>query len=163
MTQEERAIQADRMRFTKDKLSSNLVLIAIVFDAFYFVSLYQTDIGSYYYNWKIGASVVYNLLLMLAAFLASEGVKSRKTGYTGLLIFLGVMQVVRIFYLPTQAAKDVVTVSGVEYPAMERGQYIYVVVCLIISAVCCIAAAVNSSINNRRLAQHMATLENKTA
>ena len=31
MTQEERSIQTDRMRYTQDTMSANLVLIAIVF------------------------------------------------------------------------------------------------------------------------------------
>ncbi len=156
------SVKNDRMRFTKDKRSSNLVLLAIVFDALYFVSLYQTDVGNYYYTWKIGASIVYNLLLLLSAFLCAEGVKNRKTGYTGLLIFLGVMQVVRMFYLPAQAVNATVTVSGVEIAAMERGQYAYLLICLGLSAVCCIVAAVNSYVNGKHLAAHLAAMENKT-
>ena len=68
-------IKKDRLRFTKNVLSSNLTLLAIVFNALYFVSIYKSDVGSYYYTWMIGISVVYNLLFMLAAFLspAEEG------------------------------------------------------------------------------------------
>ena len=89
MTQEERNIKKDRMRYTKDKFSANLVTVAIVLDALYFVSIYKTDVGTYYYNWVIGASIIYNLLFMLTAFLASEGIKSRKGGYTPLLTVIG--------------------------------------------------------------------------
>lgn len=159
MTQEELTIKRDRMRFTKDKLSANLVIMAIVFDCLYFVSIYQSDVGSYYYTWVIGASIVYNLLFLLTAFLASEGVKNRKTGYTGLLIGIGVMQFVRIFYLPAKAHASVVVVSGTELPAMGNGQYIYVVACLAVSAVCCIVAAVTSHTNNKNLAAHMKSIE----
>ena len=159
MTQEELTIKRDRMRFTKDKLSANLVIMAIVFDCLYFVSIYQTDVGSYYYTWVIGASIIYNLLFLLTAFLASEGVKNRKTGYTGLLIGIGVMQIVRIFYLPAKAHAAIVVVSGAELPAMTDGQYFYVVACLAVSAVCCIVAAVTSHINNENLAEHMKTIE----
>ena len=159
MTQEELTIKRDRMRFTKDKLSANLGIMAIVFDCLYFVSIYQTDVGSYYYTWVIGASIIYNLLFLLTAFLASEGVKNRKTGYTGLLIGIGVMQIVRIFYLPAKAHAAIVVVSGVELPAMTDGQYFYVVACLAVSAVCCIVAAVTSYINNKNLAEHMKTIE----
>lgn len=159
MTQEELTIKRDRMRFTKDKLSANLVIMAIVFDCLYFVSIYQTDVGSYYYTWVIGASIIYNLLFLLTAFLASEGVKNRKTGYTGLLIGIGVMQIVRIFYLPAKAHAAIVVVSGAELPAMTDGQYFYVVACLAVSAVCCIVAAVTSHINNKNLAEHMKTIE----
>ncbi|MGN0977387.1 MAG: hypothetical protein ACI4PH_04965 [Faecousia sp.] len=159
MTQEELLIKKDRMRYTKDSLSSNLVLLAIVLDALYFVAVYQLDVGSYYYNWVIGASIIYNLLFLLSAFLASEGVKNRKTGYTGLLIFIGVMQIVRIFYLPMRAHSALVAVNGVEVAAMGNGKYFYAIVCLAVSAVCCIAAAVISYRNNKTLADYMRSLE----
>lgn len=163
MTQEELYIKRDRMRYTKDSFSANLVLFAIVLDALYFVSIYQTDVGSYYYTWVIGASIIYNLLFLLTAFLASEGVKNRKTGYTAILIAIGVMQIVRIFYLPAKAHSAVVTVSGVETAVMTNGQYIYVVGCLAISAVCCIVAAVTSYLNNKTLAEHMRSIEKQSA
>ena len=163
MTPEERSIKRDRMRYTKDSLSANLVLLAIVMDALYFVSVYRLDVGTYYYTWVIGASIVYNLLFMLSAFLASEGVKNRKSGYTWLLVFIGVMQIVRIFYLPARAHAAVVMVNGAEVPAMTDGQYVYAIVCLTVSAVCCIAAAVISYINNKALAEHMRSLSNQSA
>lgn len=159
MTQDVLTIKRDRMRYTKDKMSANLIIMAIVFDCLYFVSIYQTDVGSYYYTWVIGASIIYNLLFLLTAFLASEGVKNRKTGYTGLLMFIGIMQIVRIFYLPSKAHAATVIVSGEELAAMGDGQYLYVVACLAISAGCCIVAAVMSHINNKNLAEHMKTIE----
>lgn len=163
MTQDERYIKRDIMRFTKDKRSANLVILAIVFDCLYFVSLYQTDVGSWYYTWMIGASIVYNLLFLLTAFLASESVKNRKPGYSGVLIAIGVMQLVRIFYLPAKAHSAVVVVSGEEIAAMGDGQYMYVVACLALSAVCCIVAAVNSYINNKNLAEHLRNIDIKPA
>ena len=163
MTPEERLVKLDRMRYTKDKMSANMILLAIVLDALYFISIYKTDVSTYYYTWVIGASIVYNLLFMLSAFLASESVKNRKSGYSGVLIAIGLMQIVRIFYLPAKAHGAVVVVSGEELAAMGDGQYLYVVACLAISAVCCLVAAVTSYINNKNLAAHMATIENKVA
>ena len=160
MTQEELTIKRDIMRFTKDKSSANLVILAIVFDCLYFVSLYSSDVGSYYYTWVIGASIIYNLLFLLTAFLASEGVKNRKTGYTPLLIGIGIMQIVRIFYIPMQARAATVVVSGEELAVMGNGQFIYVSVCLAISGICCLIAAVTSSRNNKALAEHMRSIEN---
>ena len=159
MMNEDLVIKRDIMRFTKDKASANLVILAIVFDCLYFVSLYSSDVGSYYYTWMIGASIVYNLLFLLTAFLASEGVKNRKTGYTGLLIGIGLMQIVRIFYLPAKAHAATVVVSGQELTVMGNGQYFYVVACLAVSAVCCVVAAVTSHINNKNLAEHLASME----
>lgn len=162
MTLEDRNIRKDRMRYTKDKLSANLVMVAIVLDALYFVSIYKTDVGSYYYTWVIGASIIYNLLFMLTAFLASEGVKSRKTGYTVLLIGIGIMQFVRIFYLPAKAHAATVVIQEVEYAVMTDRQYGFVVAYLAISGICCIAGAITSFINNKTLASYIRSLENGT-
>lgn len=159
MTQENQLIKKDRMRFTKDKLSANLLIAAIVFDCLYFVSIYKTDVGSYYYTWVIGASIIYNLLFLLIAFLASEGVKNRKTGYSGLLAGIGLMQFVRMFYLPAKAHAALVTVNGQEVTAMGDGQYLYVLVCLAVSGICCVVAAVTSYINNKTLADYMRSIE----
>ena len=163
MTQEEITISRDRMRFTKDTLSANAVLAAIVLDCLYFVSIYQSDVSTWYYNWIIGASIICNLLFLLMAFLASEGIKSRKTGFTVPLIALGVFQIIRIFYLPAKAHAATVVIAGVEQAVMGNGQYYYTVICLALSAVCCIFAAVNSHNNNKKLAAHMQTIENKIA
>ena len=66
MTQEERLIQKDRMRFIKNKLPANLAILAILFDVFYFVSIYQSDVRDYYYTMMTGASILYNLVFMLS-------------------------------------------------------------------------------------------------
>lgn len=163
MIRDDHIIKRDRMRYTKDKLSSRLVLFAIVLDALYFVSIYRSDVGSYYYSWVIGASIVYNLLFMLAAFLASEGVKSRKKGYTPALIVLGLMQAARMFYLPARAHSATIILKETELAVMSDGQYLYVMVCLGLSAICCIAAAVISYINNKKLSEYLQSIEHKTA
>lgn len=162
MTQSDLYIKRDRMRYTKDGLSSGLVLLAIVFNVLYFVSIYQSDVARYYYTWTIGVSIVYNLLFLLIAFLVSQGVKSRKTGYGVTLLVLGVMQIVRIFYIPAKAHTTFVEIGSENVQVMADSQYTYVVVCLAISAVCCLVAAVTSYINNKQLAQHMRELENQT-
>ena len=162
MTQEERNIKKDRMRYTKDKFSSNLVMAAIVLDALYFVSIYKTDVGTYYYTWVIGASIIYNLLFMLTAFLASEGIKSRKGGYTPMLTFIGLMQFVRIFYLPARAREAVVVIQEVEHVVMSANQHLFAVACLAISGICCIAGGISSYINSKTLASYIRSLENGT-
>ena len=138
---EERRIEMDRMRFTKNTASSNLVLLAIVFDVFYFVSIYKSDVGSWYYTILIGASILYNLVFLLAAFLCSEGVKNYKLSYSWLLILLGAVQAGRIFFLPMRAHEATVLIRDTAVTVMPTGQFIRVVVYLAASAVCCIAAA----------------------
>ena len=163
MTHEELTIKRDRMRYTKDKFSANMIIFAIVLDALYFISIYKTDVSSWYYTWLIGASIVYNLLFLLIAFLCSEGVKNRKGGYTFMLIAVGVMQIVRVFYLPAKAHTALVEVGGVETVVMGDKQYLFTVACLAISGICCVVGAISSYINNKNLAEHMRAIENNKA
>ena len=72
---DDRSVQLDRMRYTKNTASSRLALLAIVFDVLFFISIYKSDVGAYYYTMTIGGSIIYNLIFLLAAFLCSEGVK----------------------------------------------------------------------------------------
>ena len=163
MTPDVQTIKKDRMRYTKDSFSSTLLILSIVFDCLFFVSIYQSDVGNYYYNWMIGVSIVYNLVFLLVAFLASESVKNRKDGYTAIIVVLGIIQIVRIFILPAKAHAATALVNGVEVAVMGNGQYMYVVGCLVASAVCCFVAAVTSAKNNKILADYMASIENHAA
>ena len=161
--EEQKQIRLDRMRYTKHTRSSRLALLAIVFDVLYFVSIYSSDVGSWYYSLLIGASIVYNLLFMLMAFLSSEGVKSYRIGYAWLLIGLGIGQIIRIFILPVQALNAEVIISKVTYPIMEMPQFTYVVICLSLSAVCCLIAGIIGVIRSRTLNAYTASLSEKAA
>ncbi len=155
-------IRKDRLRFTKNTLSSNLILGAIAANALYFVSIYSSDVGNYYYRLLIGASIVYNLVFMLMAFLASEGVKGYKMGYTILSILLGILQAGRIFYLPMQALKTPNPVAESDLPTvMGAGQFRYVAICLCISAALLIGAGVWGMIETKTLNQYQRELADK--
>lgn len=151
------------MRFIKNSLCSNLAILGILFDVFYFVSIYQSDVGAYYYNIQIGASVVYNLIFMLAVFLASEGVKNYKKNYSYLLAAIGVIQIVRIFVIPMQAHTTPTIIGGVETTVMGNGQFYAVVAFLVISAACLIASAVVNFIRCQELSAHLKELETQNA
>ena len=160
---EERFIRRDRMRFTKNTLSSGLALLGILFNVLYFVSIYRSDVGSYYYNILIGASILYNLIFMLTVFLCSEGVKNYNSVYACVLLVVGALQILRIFILPMQAHTAVATINQQETIVMQSAQFIRVVVYLVASAVCCLIAGVVGIQKSRALAAHMATLEQKAA
>ena len=151
-------VRLDRMRYAKNALSSRLTYLAILFNVLYFVSIYESDVGSWYYSISIGASIVYNLVFMLMTFLASEGVKNYKMGYSVLLIVAGAMQVGRIFYLPMQAYAATVTISKVKYPVMEMPQLIWVIICLSLSAAACLAAGLIGVYRSRTLSAYNASL-----
>ena len=50
----------DRMRYNKNKAAANLALLSIVFNALYFVCVYKTDVGTYFYK----IMIVFQLKLM---------------------------------------------------------------------------------------------------
>ena len=160
---EELYIRRDRMRFTKNSLCSTLAILAIVFDVFYFINIYESDVGhnvgTFYYQIRIGVSIIYNLVFLLAAFLASEGVKNYKIGYCYLLLAIGALQIVRVFILPAQAAAAEVTVGSVTTKVMESAQYVRVVAYLLLSAGCCIVSGLIGIKRCRELSAHIASLE----
>ncbi len=158
MISEERTIQRDRMRFIKNSLSSSLAILGILFDVLYFVSIYQSDVDVYYYNILIGASIVYNLVFMLAVFLSSEGVKNYKKNYSYLLAVIGALQIVRIFIIPMRAHAATTLVNEEPVIVMQGGQFTYVVACLVLSAACLIASAAVNFVRCRELSEHLESL-----
>ena len=137
-----KTIKKDRLRYTKNKLSANLAYLAILFDVLYFVSIYSSDVDTYYYTMTIGCSVLYNLVFLLVAFLSSEGVKNYKKNYSWLIIAVGVLQFVRILGIPRMAHSTVLTLNEVETIVMDNKQFAWVCICLIISGLACIASGV---------------------
>ena len=163
MNTEERSIRRDRMRFIKNSLASNLALLGILFDVLYFVNLYQSDVDVYYYNILIGASIVYNLVFMLAVFLSAEGVKNYKKNYSYLLALAGLMQIARIFIIPARAHRAVTLVGGEPVTVMQNGQFTWVVACLVLSAACLVASAAVNYVRCQELSEHLKSLENQSA
>ena len=158
MTQalEDRELRLDRMRYVKNTSSSRLCYLGILLNVLYFVSIYKSDVASWYYQILVGGSIVYNLLFMLMVFLASEGVKNYQKNYSILLCALGAGQIARIFILPLQAHQAVVKVSGAETIVMQNPQFIRVVIYLTLSALSLIAAAVLDWNKSRALEAHTA-------
>lgn len=159
---EEKTIRLDRMRYTKNSLASTLAILAILFDVFYFISIYESNVGSWYYNILIGASILYNLIFMLAAFLSSEGIKNYKIGYSYVMIALGLIQILRIFIYPMRAHAAAVTIQDQAVQVMETRQFLFCLIWLIASAACLIAGAVVGMIRSRALKAHIASLGAET-
>ena len=51
-------IRTDRMRYEKNKISSNLALLSIVLNALFFISIYKSNVGQWYYTILIGISTL---------------------------------------------------------------------------------------------------------
>ena len=152
---DERTTQLDRMRYTKNTASSRLALLAIVFDVLFFISIYKSDVGTYYYTAVTGGSIICNLVFMLLAFLCSEGVKRYQKAYTWVMAALGAVQIARIFVIPMDAHR---TLAGTE-PVMGTPQFIFTVTCLALSAACLFAGAAVNLKKSRALEAHLASLQ----
>ena len=150
-------LRKDRMRFVKNKASANLAYLSIVFNVLYFVSIYSSNVGDYYYNILMGVSVVYNLLFLLSAFLSSEGLKSYKRSYAILITVVGALQLVRIFGYPIDAITSTIS-DGTR--VMGIGQFIYTVFMLTLSAAAAIASGVIGFIRTNALEKYNAEIEN---
>lgn len=134
-------IKKDRLRYTKNTTSATLSYVAILFNVLYFVSIYNTDVGNYYYTMNIGFSVIANLLFLLFTFLCSEGVKNYNISYAIALIPIGIFQLIRILGIPTDAHNTVLLLGEGEVRVMDDSQFTWLVICLVISAISCFAAA----------------------
>lgn len=155
MAMDKQEIKKDRLRYTKNKTSANLTYLAILFNVLYFVEIYSSDVNNYYYTITIGISVVYNLMFLLIAFLSSEGLKNYKLSYAFAIIAIGVMQIVRILGIPKTAHSTLTAIDGVEALVMDDKQYMYVIVCLIISAAAAIAAGLIGVYKSTTLTKYM--------
>ncbi len=181
----------DLLRYKKNSTAAILTYCAIIFDCLFFISVYSSDFGStlinnesktvVFYQWLIGISVVYNLLFLLAGFLASEGVKNYKVGYSYLLIILGVIQIARIFIIPAIAAYggaqqmfesgifSEISLENAKYiesidrtvPIIDGGKFIYMCCCLLASAAFSIFAGVIAFIKSMTLKSYMAELKKR--
>ena len=155
---DDKQIRLDRMRYTKNTLASGLALLSILFDVFFFISIYESNVGSWYYNILIGASILYSLIFLLAAFLSSEGIKNYKIGYSYLMIVLGIGQIIRIFIYPVRAHAASVTIQEQAVTVMENPQFIRCVLYLVISAACLFVGAFVGMTRSKQLKAHLQSL-----
>ena len=162
-TQDERFITRDRMRYIKNTQSSNLCYLGILFDVLYFVNIYKSNVGTYYYNVSIGISIVYNLIFLLAAFLASEGVKNYKKSYSYALFVIGVIQFARIFYIPMRAHGATTAVNDVAVKVMGDGQFFRVVAYLVLSGAALLIAGFINLKKCNELEAHLKSIGEQAA
>ncbi len=132
----------NRMKYQTDKLSATLCILSIIANVVYFVSIYTNR--SIAPDWVTGADVLMNIIFMMLVFLSSEKLKLYTKKWNIYVALLGVVQVVRIFWLPSH------------YKTLEMlfgGKYILAITSLIFSAVFLFAAGLNSAINIKLLSK----------
>ncbi len=156
---DQNTIRKDRLRYTKNSLSSGFALLSILFNVFYFVAIYKSDVGNYYYQIMIGASIIYNLLFMLFTFLCSEGLKTYKINYAIVLIIVGLLQFVRMGILPKQAHEAIISYNGSDVQVMSDAQYAKLLIYLTISAAFAISGGIIGIIKSVTLNAYTKSLE----
>lgn len=158
MARNDRFLTRDRMRFTRNSISATLAYVSILFNVFYYVYIYNFDVGNYFYSSTIGFSIVYNLLFLLFAFLASEGIKNYNNKFSFVLIGLGVLQIVRIFYIPLNALRATITISGETVNVMSPKEFTITVIFLTASSLAAIASGIVGIIKTSMLRSHQKSL-----
>ncbi|MEG2158849.1 MAG: hypothetical protein RRY18_03115 [Clostridia bacterium] len=151
---EKELIKLEIKRYKTDKLSSNLSLLAVLFNVFYFVCLYKVE-NIKVYTILLGVSIVYNLLFMLAVFLSSVEIKIYNIKFAIVLLVMGVLQIARIFFLPTKffllnTEEDIILTSEV---------YTKLIIYLVISSALLIASGIVGLINSIRMRNYKKYLQ----
>lgn len=171
-TANQRVVADDIRRYKKNGLGQMLALLGLVFNCLYLMLLYSFNHADFY-SINIGISVLINLIYLLACFLCSEGVKAYEKKYCYVLLVLAVLQIVRIFGLPTMGLKNgsmTTLISGGQtvgrdYFGIELSQsaaFTLLLVYLIGSIACFVASAVYSYIVSVQHEKHIKALEDGT-
>lgn len=95
----------EQMKYKNDSLSYGLILLGLLANIFYFITLYENN-GEFYYTLDMGFSVLYNLIFMLLVFLSAENIKTYNRKYAILTFIIGILQIIRIFVYPARALES---------------------------------------------------------
>lgn len=155
-------LQDDILRYKKNRFASSFALLALVFNCLYFTILYAICITDLY-KVALGFSVIINLLVLLAGFYASEGIKGYNKKFSIVLIVLAVVQIIRIFYYPViGAAKGWLNDNNHYFGISMNGaaNTTLMIIYLAASAACFIVSAVQGYIVARRLEVFQKQLDN---
>lgn len=98
----EKTISIEKMKYKTDRLAYTLAILGLLINVLYFSTFYKNN-DNFYYTWKLGISVLYNLVFMLLVFLFAEEVKHYHRAYAVALSIIGVLQIARIFIYPQAA------------------------------------------------------------
>lgn len=138
-------VSIDKRKYKTDSISYWLTILGVLANVFYFITLYRRN-NNFYYSYKMGISIVYNLVFMLLVFLSAEEIKYYRRPFSVLLVLVGLLQIARIFYYPKQAF---------EAKVLPADAYLAIKIYLIISAVLLITAGIISFVNSTILKRYI--------
>lgn len=153
-------IKDDILRYKKNKFASMFALLGLVFTVLYFTLLYSVN-NTFFYSIYLGLSVIVTLVLLLVAFLSSESIKNYRKAYCIVLLVLAAMNIGRIFYYPLNGLKEKAFEGAVYFwVKMPNGAiFSFLLIYLVASAACYIAAAVLGYLYAVRLEKHNKAVE----
>ncbi|MDO5111029.1 MAG: hypothetical protein Q4E65_01870 [Clostridia bacterium] len=129
-----------RMKYQKDTRSSLLCILSILFNVYYFISVFRS--GNITPDVVMGLDVIINIVFMMLVFLTSEKLKAYAPKWNRIAAALGVFEALRVFILPLHYHK---------LGMLTGGLYMGAVAALLLAALCLIGAGVNATINGRLL------------
>ncbi len=154
-------IKNDIMRYTNNKLSFLLCILAIIFSVANFLICYKvnstatsTDAIT---NFKLGFDLLINVILIIALFLLAEKTKAYNKKSSYYCIGLGVFQVARIFFIPLSyylAHIDYVNSTDTAY-GLDIGGFIWCIILLLLSAASLVGAALINLKKCKTLDEHL--------
>ncbi|MDE7300664.1 MAG: hypothetical protein K2N47_00695 [Clostridia bacterium] len=159
-------IRNDINRYKKNKLPGTLALLAIVFQCLYFMFMYKQTAGNIkqlfqdgtpVYTYLIGISVVLNLVMLLAIFLTSEEIKGYSKKFSIVALVLGGIQIIRIFGYPLYSSTH--KFQYMSKTLISAGTCTLLIVLIVLSAACLIAAGVLGIITSSNLSKYKKDLE----
>lgn len=112
------------LRYSTNKLSFWLVILAIVFNCLAFLDYYgKKGVTPDIY---LGLDVIINILVLLACFVSAEEVKAYRIKFAYVSFGLAFVQILRIFFIPLMHAKAL----------QGYGSFVYLIVLYVLSAAC---------------------------
>ena len=161
-TVNQQIVADDILRYKRNKLAQLLAILGLVFNCLYFCILYAIpDVNMR--KITLGISVLLTLVLMLLIFLSSEGVKGYNKKFSIVLLVVAAFQILRIFYYPLKGL-NAKSLTGIGYfgyyPTGSGFFFAMMLIWLVASAACLIAAAVLGWIYAVRLEKFQKKLDN---
>lgn len=170
LSENQKIIQKDIMRYKTNKLAANLALLGLAFNCLYFMLFYSMN-NSYFYTIEIGISVILTLVVLLLVFYSSVGVKGYVKKFSYVLWVLAGIQILRLIFGPVFAASGITWFLSGSFENVMTNHYfgidldttaccILLVLYLALSAGCLIASGIVGFVRSTKLSHFNKQLEN---
>lgn len=90
----------DMMHYKPNRIAFWLTLLTIVLNIAMFIIIYKTNTSDLAADPQLGVDLLINVVFMLLCFLAAEKTKSYDRRWGSISIILGIIQTLRIFWIP---------------------------------------------------------------